>query len=98
MDINQINSTSSSGLGAYRAAQTQNTGNTQQAGGEVESRATQAAETAPRTDRIDISSAARARLAETTEPVESTPPPPTPEPAPQPQDITTYNAAGEIAG
>lgn len=92
MEINQVSTQNSSGLNSYRAAEAEKPRTEQNQPTE---------QPAPRTDRVEISAAAKAKLSETTEPVEPTATqqaPAPPEPAPKPEDITTYNAAGMIAG
>ena len=101
MDINQVGSPNVQGLNVYQTSQTGDTGAAAKGNNESQPPAAEPQQ-APRTDQVSISPQARARLAENTEPVEQAPTPPpaqTPaEPSPQPQDITAYNAAGEIAG
>ena len=99
MDINQIASPNVKGLNVYQTSQSGDTGATAKANNESQS-ATPSPAQAPKTDQVSISPQARERLAENTEPVQQAPPPAQApaEPSPQPQDITTYNAAGAIAG
>ena len=103
MNINQVASPNIQGLNVYQTSQTGDTGAATKGNNASQPPASQPEQT-PKTDQVSISPQARARLAENTEPVEQAPPPPPPpaqtpaEPSPQPQDITTYNAAGEIAG